>query len=56
MLDRIIAQVALALLDYLAKRMEKGSIAVEADLDWNRLSTAGNRIAQWMREQDRPSP
>jgi hypothetical protein len=55
MLDRIISIIALALFDYLAKRMEKGKVAIEADLDWQRLSTAGNRIAQWMREQDRPS-
>lgn len=52
MLDRIIAQVALALFSWLEKRMDRGSVAVDADVDRATLDRAGSRIRDWMRKQD----
>lgn len=51
MLDRIIATIALGLLSYLEKRMERGSLAVDADVDRDRLRRGGSRIREWLRKQ-----
>lgn len=51
MLDRIIATIALGLLSYLEKRMERGSVAVDADVDRDRLRRGGARIREWLRKQ-----
>jgi len=60
MLDRVIAQIALGLLSYLEKRMERGSVAVDADVDRDRLRRGGARIREWLRKQggvhSRPKP
>lgn len=50
MLDRILAGIAMGILDYLARRIERGHVAVDADLDVDRLRRAGDRINQWLRE------
>jgi len=34
----------------LEKRIENGKIAIDADLDFDRLRTAGSRIDAWLRE------
>jgi hypothetical protein len=52
MLDRILYQVAMGLFDALIKRIEAGKIAVDADVDVDRLRTAGRRIDEWLRQQD----
>lgn len=52
MLERIVAQVAVALLAWLDRRIERSSVAVDADVDRDRLERAGNRIAEWLRHQD----
>lgn len=52
MLDRILYQIAMGLFDALIKRIETGKIAVDADVDINRLRNAGRRIDEWLREQD----
>ena len=51
MLDRVIAQIALGLLSYLEKRMERGSLAVDADVDRDRLRRGGARLREWLRKQ-----
>jgi hypothetical protein len=53
MLDRIIAQIALALFNWLDKRIQMGSVAFDADVDRDRLSRAGRRVDEWLREQNR---
>lgn len=50
MLDRIVAAVALALLQYLERRIERGSTAVDATADRDRLRRGGARIREWLRE------
>jgi len=50
MLDRIVAAVALALLQYLERRIERGSTAVDAAPDRERLRRGGARIREWLRE------
>ncbi len=50
MLDRIFAAVALALLQYLERRIERGSTAVDAAPDRERLRRGGARIREWLRE------
>ena len=52
MLERIVAQVAVALLAWVDKRLERSSVAVDADVDRDRLERAGRRVAQWLRESD----
>jgi hypothetical protein len=52
MLDKILAQIAVGLIDALLKRIETGSIAVDADIDRDRLRRAGSRIDEWLRQQD----
>jgi hypothetical protein len=52
MLDKVLAQIALGIFDVLLKRIEMGQIAVDADVDRERLRTAGSRIDEWLRQQD----
>lgn len=52
MLDKFLAQLALGIIDALLKRIETGTIAVDADIDRDRLRRAGSRIDEWLREQD----
>jgi len=52
MLERVVAQIAVALLAWVDKRLERSAIAVDADVDRDRLERAGRRIAEWMRVQD----
>jgi len=52
MLDKFLAQLALGIIDALLKRIEAGTIAVDADIDRDRLRRAGSRIDEWLREQD----
>ena len=52
MLDRILYQIAMGLFDVLLKRIETGKIAVDADIDRERLRTAGTRIDEWLQQQD----
>ncbi len=59
MLERIVAQIALALFSWLEKRIERGSVAVDPDGDDGRLSRAGSRVREWLRSRgadprDRP--
>lgn len=59
MLDRIVAAVALALLQYLERRIERGSMAVDSAPDRERLRRGGARIREWLREngaRDRGKP
>jgi hypothetical protein len=53
MLERIVAQVALALFGWLETRAQRNSTAVDADRDLPRLRSAGSRVRDWLREQDR---
>jgi len=50
MIDKIVVAIILALLTWLEKRIEQGKIAIDADLDFDRLRNAGSRIDAWMRE------
>lgn len=52
MFDKILAQIAIGLVDALLKRIETGKIAVDADVDRDRLRRAGSRIDEWLRKQD----
>jgi len=53
MLEKIVAQVALALFNWLEKRIQASNTAVDADPDRERLRRAGSRIDEWLREQNR---
>ena len=52
MFDKVLAQIAVGIIDALLKRIETGTIAVDADIDRERLRRAGTRIDEWLREQD----
>jgi len=52
MLERVVAQIAVALLAWIDRRIERSSVAVDADLDRDRLERAGRRISDWLRKQD----
>lgn len=56
MLEKIItqfvAQLAIYLIEYLDKKIEKGKVAVDALPDPDRLQRAGDRLSQWLREQN----
>lgn len=52
MLDKFLAKIVLVLVDVLLKRIEAGKIAVDADVDRDRLIRAGARIDEWVRQQD----
>lgn len=56
MLEKIVAQVALALFNWLEKRIQASNTAVDADIDRERLRRAGSRIDEWLREQNRLHP
>jgi hypothetical protein len=45
---KIVSTIALALFDYLEKRVERGSTATDAYADRPRLRSAGLRIREWM--------
>lgn len=53
MLEKIVAQVALALFNWLEKRIQASNTAVDADIDRERLRRAGSRLDEWLREQNR---
>ena len=48
MLERIIASIALALFDWLAKRAERGSTARDADRDTRTLDRAADSLRGWL--------
>ena len=50
MLEKIIFSIILALLSWLEKRIEKGKIAIDSDLDFDRLRSAGSRIDAWVQQ------
>ena len=50
MIEKIVVAIILALLSWLEKRIEQGKVAIDADLDFDRLRTAGSRIDAWLRE------
>jgi len=50
MLDRIVAAIALALIDFIANRVERGRVAVDSLPDTDRLHRAGDRIREWLRK------
>jgi hypothetical protein len=52
MFDRILMQIAVGLFDVLLKKIEAGKMAVDADVDVERLRRAGSRIDEWLRKQD----
>lgn len=56
MLEKIVAQFALALFNWLEKRIQASSTAIDADVDRERLLRAGSRIDEWLREQNRLHP
>lgn len=56
MLEKIVAQVALALFNWLEKRIQASNTAVDADIDRERLRRAGSRLDEWLREQNRLHP
>lgn len=51
MLERIVAQIALALFSWLEKRIERGSVAVDPDGDDGRIARAGARLRKWLRSR-----
>jgi len=53
MLDRIIAQIALGLFDWLEKRIARGNVVIDADVDRPALRRASTRIRDWVHKQDR---
>jgi hypothetical protein len=56
MFDKVLAQIAVGIIDALLKRIEAGTIAVDADIDRDRLRRAGSRIDEWLRQQDSLHP
>lgn len=46
----------MGLFDVLLKRIEAGKIAVDADIDRERLRAAGARIDEWLQQQDSLHP
>ena len=44
MLDKFLAQLALGIIDALLKRIETGTIAVDADIDRDRRQRVGDRL------------
>lgn len=51
MIDRIVAALGLALLEWVAKRMEVGTHAVDAKQDIDSMRAAGSRVRSWLRQQ-----
>jgi len=56
MLEKIVAQVALALFNWLEKRIQASNTAADADYDRERLRRAGSRIDEWLRQQNNLHP
>lgn len=56
MLEKIVAQFALALFNWLEKRIQNDSVAIDADVDRERLRRAGSRIDEWLRKQNSIHP
>ena len=57
MLEKVVAQVTVALIAWIDRRIERGSTAVDADPDRDALRRAGARIDEWMRRKpDRIRP
>ena len=50
MIDKIIVAIIFALISWLEKRIEKGKIAVDADIDFDRLRNAGARLDAWLQQ------
>lgn len=50
---RMLALALVGILDWLAKRLEKGSMATDADQDRSLLRRSGARVREWMRTEDR---
>lgn len=48
MLDRIVAQIAMALFSWLEKRIERGHVGKDSDVDASRLHLGGRRLREWM--------
>ena len=48
MIERIAASIALGIFDWLAKRAERGSIAVDASRDTRTLDRAAASLRSWM--------
>jgi hypothetical protein len=48
MLERIVAQIALALFSWLDKRIERGSVAKDATSKPDDLRRAGTRLRLWL--------
>jgi hypothetical protein len=48
MLERIVASIALALFDWLAKRAERGSTAIDASRDTRTLDRAATALRAWL--------
>lgn len=51
MLERIVAQIALAALSWLGNRIDRQSTAVDADSDRASLDRAGARIREWLQRK-----
>jgi hypothetical protein len=47
---RILAQIVAAIVEWLASRIERGSVAVDSDRDVGRLRAAGGRIRKWVQQ------
>lgn len=56
MLEKIVAQIALALFNWLEKRIQASNTAADADYDRERLIRAGGRIDEWLRQQNNLHP
>ena len=56
MLEKIVAQIALAMFNWLEKRIQASNTAADADYDRERLRRAGSRIDEWLRQQNNLHP
>jgi hypothetical protein len=50
-IDRIVAALGLALLEWVSKRIEGGTRAVDAKQDIEAMRLAGGRVRSWLRKQ-----
>ena len=50
MIEKIAVAIILGLLSWLEKRIEKGKVAIDSDLDFDRLRNAGTRIDSWLQQ------
>ena len=51
MLERVVAAVCVALLGWLDKRISQSATAIDADVDREHLRRAGDRIREWVQQQ-----